>query len=149
MSDCQPAPISGNVINQILYLEIPENNSRDVDKCCTAGLGTAKIWSLCCCTIIGLLNLSFITYADNVITGHCLYSDENEFCNWFLFGIVGIICLFYYCDGYNLYKYTISIIGKDSISSRYMAYQSLLSIGIVKRKRKYVLYIYTLYIAVN
>ena len=24
----QPAPISGNVINQILYLEIPENNSR-------------------------------------------------------------------------------------------------------------------------
>ena len=33
-------PISGNVINQILYLETPGNNSRHVDKCCTAGLGT-------------------------------------------------------------------------------------------------------------
>ena len=52
MSNSQPAPISGNVINQILYLEIPENNSRQVDKCCTAGLGTSKIWSLCCCTIV-------------------------------------------------------------------------------------------------
>ena len=51
MSNSQPAPISGNVINQILYLEIPENNYRHVDKCCTAGLGTSKFWSLCCCTI--------------------------------------------------------------------------------------------------
>ena len=34
------------------YLEIPENNSRHVDKCCTAGLCTSKIWSLCCCTIL-------------------------------------------------------------------------------------------------
>ena len=47
----QPAPISGNVINQILYLEISENNSKHVEKYCTAGLGTSKIWSLCCCTI--------------------------------------------------------------------------------------------------
>ena len=40
MSNSQPAPISGNhVINQILYLEIPENNSTQVDKCCIAGLG--------------------------------------------------------------------------------------------------------------
>ena len=40
MSNSQPVPISGNVINGILYLEIPENNSRHVDKCCTAGLGS-------------------------------------------------------------------------------------------------------------
>ena len=46
------APISGNVINQIQYLEIPENNFRYVDKCCTAGLGTSKIWSFCCCANI-------------------------------------------------------------------------------------------------
>ena len=50
VSNSQPAPISGNVINQILYLEIPENNPKHVDKCCTEGLGTLKIWSLCCCT---------------------------------------------------------------------------------------------------
>ena len=35
------APISGHVINQILYLETPGNNSRHVDECCTAGLGNA------------------------------------------------------------------------------------------------------------
>ena len=41
MSNSQPAPISGNVINQIMYLETPGNNSRHVDKCCTAGLGNS------------------------------------------------------------------------------------------------------------
>ena len=51
VSNSQLAPISGNVINQILYLEIPNSNSRHVDKCCTAGLDTSKIWFLCCCTI--------------------------------------------------------------------------------------------------
>ena len=58
MSNSQPAPISGNVIN---YIEIPENNSRHVDKCCTAGLDTAKIWSLCCCTI--LFHQKYVEYA--------------------------------------------------------------------------------------
>ena len=52
-------PHSGNVINQILYLEIPENNSRHVDKCCTAGLGTSKIWSLCCCTSVLIIEEHF------------------------------------------------------------------------------------------
>ena len=41
VSNSQPAPISGNVINQILYLDTPGNNSRHVDKCCTAGLGNS------------------------------------------------------------------------------------------------------------
>ena len=67
MSNSQPAPISGNVINHILYLEIPENNSRHVDKCCTAGLGTAKIWSLCCCTIITLVAKITFVSADVIL----------------------------------------------------------------------------------
>ena len=48
-------PISGNVINQILYLETPVNNSSHVDKCCTAGLGNslnmALFFGVSCCTI--------------------------------------------------------------------------------------------------
>ena len=56
-----------------------------------------------------------------------------------------LICLFYYSDIYNIYKYTMSIIGEDIISSLIMAYQSLLSIGIVKRKMKDIF----IFIAVN
>ena len=41
-----------------------------------------------------------------------------------------------------MYNYTISIIGEDSISSLYMAYQSLLSIGLVKNKKKRYIYIH-------
>ena len=39
-------PISDNVISEILYLENPGNNSRHVDKCFTAGLGSSLniIW---------------------------------------------------------------------------------------------------------
>ena len=44
------------------------------------------------------------------------------------------IFFFYYGRRYSQYTYTISIIGKNSISSVYMAYQSLLSIGIVNKK---------------
>ena len=43
----------------------------------------------------------------------------------------------------DMYKYTISIIGEDSISSLFMAYQSLLSIGIVKIKNKQFIFIAT------
>ena len=34
-----------------------------------------------------------------------------------------------------MYKYTMTIIGQDSVSNLHMAYQSLLSINIVKQKR--------------
>ena len=52
MSISQPAPISDNVINQILYLETPRNNSRRVDKCCTAGLGNSLNMALFWCLLL-------------------------------------------------------------------------------------------------
>ena len=67
-----------------------------------------------------------------------MFSDDG----FYVYGIY--VCLFYYSDRYNIYKYTISIIGEDSISSLFMAYQLLLSIGIVKITRKdiYLYYIH-------
>ena len=56
MSNPQPAPISGNVINQIMYLETPGNNSKHVDRCCIADLGNSlnrAFFGVCFCTITG------------------------------------------------------------------------------------------------
>ena len=48
MANSQPAPVSGNVINQILYPEIHENNSRHVDKNIVPPvLGTITKYWLC------------------------------------------------------------------------------------------------------
>ena len=53
VSNSQPAPIFGNVINQILYLETPgNNNSIHVDKCCTAGLGNSLNMALFWCLLL-------------------------------------------------------------------------------------------------
>ena len=52
MSNSQPAPISGNVINQILDLETHGNNSRHVDKCCTDGLGNSLDMAPCWCQFL-------------------------------------------------------------------------------------------------
>ena len=52
MSNSQPAPISGNVINQILHLETHGNNSRHVDKCCIAGLGNSLNMALFWCLLL-------------------------------------------------------------------------------------------------
>ena len=62
-----PPPISGNVINQILYLETPGNNSRHVDKCCTAGLGNSLNMALFWWLLLYYL-FSVIRWANKVTT---------------------------------------------------------------------------------
>ena len=75
VSNSQPAPISGDVIKQILYLETPGNNSRHVDKCCTVGLGTSRIWSLCCCTI----KIMIFVYIYFAVNFHCGFLMHDNF----------------------------------------------------------------------
>ena len=82
MSNSQLAPIPGNVINQILYLETPGNSSRHVDKCCTAGLGNSLNMALFGCLLLYYNTCLASQYRQNKATGlrhthlHTLNSDH-------------------------------------------------------------------------
>ena len=89
MSNSQPAPISGNVINKILYLETPGNNSRHVDKCCTAGLGNSLNMALFLVSAVVLYSVN--THAKLCWPSVALRRTAAE--SWADVGLVLALCL--------------------------------------------------------